>query len=220
MSALSSVQESRRRELGPFGGGPRKNLSREDAANRITAFVYGNILVITALVALHPQDLDGPKGVAYVVGTALSTFVAHVIAESVGLRVRTDIRPQRSTVVHELRNAVPILSSATLPALLMITVLAGVGGHRHGPAADHRRHCRAFGRAGVGPRPPPQGKGLVADVPVRDPSGRGVRGRRRPEMVAHPLSPGPKEAVLRATAGSGRRAAACTVTGWRWLLPR
>jgi VIT1/CCC1 family predicted Fe2+/Mn2+ transporter len=42
-----------------------------------------------------------------------------------GLRVRTDIRPQRSTVVHELRNAVPILSSATLPALLMITALLG-----------------------------------------------------------------------------------------------
>lgn len=120
-----SAQESRRRAPGLPGKDPRKGLSREDAASRITAFVYGNILVIAALVALHPHDLEGPKGVAYVVGTAVSTFVAHVIAESVGLRVRTDAHPRYTTVVHELRDAVPIASSATLPGLLMITALLG-----------------------------------------------------------------------------------------------
>ena len=107
------------------GADPRSHLSREDAASRISAFVYGNILVMASLVALHPEDLDGPTGMAYVTGTAVSTFVAHVVAESVGLRVRTDTHPRLSTIVHELRDAVPIASSATVPALLMIAALLG-----------------------------------------------------------------------------------------------
>jgi hypothetical protein len=123
MSEPSAVQGSRRGAPHPSREGPHEDLSREEAANRITAFVYGNILVITALVALHPDDLAGPKGVAYVVGTTLSTFVAHVVAESVGFRVRTDVRPERSFVVHGLRDAVPILTSATLPTVLMITAV-------------------------------------------------------------------------------------------------
>jgi hypothetical protein len=122
MSEPSSVPESRR-VPGPAGEGPRKELSREDAANRITAFVYGNILVMAALVALHPDDLAGPKGVAYVVGTALSTFVAHVVAESVGFRMRTETGPGRSFLAHGLRDAVPILTSAALPTVLMITAV-------------------------------------------------------------------------------------------------
>ncbi|MGO4806125.1 hypothetical protein AB4089_13435 [Arthrobacter sp. 2MCAF15] len=34
-------------------------------------------------MALDSEDLNGTKAVAYVVGTGVSTFVAHVIAESV-----------------------------------------------------------------------------------------------------------------------------------------
>lgn len=123
MNNPSSAQESHPRTPAPMGKNPYNDLSREEAASRTTAFVYGNILVIAALVALHPDDLQGPKGVTYVLGTAVSTFVAHVLAEAVGFRVRSDAHPRPSAVVHELRDAVPIASSATLPALLMITAL-------------------------------------------------------------------------------------------------
>lgn len=121
MTKSPAERPARRRTPDRFG----RDLSRAEAASRITAFVYGNILVIAALVALHPDDLNGPKGVSYVVGTAVSTFLAHFIAESVGYRVRTDSQPHRSEVVHELRDAMPIISSATLPAVLMVTALLG-----------------------------------------------------------------------------------------------
>lgn len=103
------------------GGG----LSRESAANRITAYVYGNILVTAALVALDPADLAASTALAYVVGTAVSTMVAHVVAETVGLRVRTNTPPGFSALAHELRDAVPIASSAAVPALLMVAALLG-----------------------------------------------------------------------------------------------
>ncbi|MGK7221193.1 hypothetical protein ACSNO4_00145 [Kocuria flava] len=98
----------------------------EHAAARIAAFVYGNVLVLAALVALHPEDLSGPKAVAYVVGTGVSTFVAHVLAESVAARVlHPEEPPARTDLRHELRAALPIASATTVPALLMGAALLG-----------------------------------------------------------------------------------------------
>lgn len=94
-------------------------LSAAEAASRITAYVYGDILVLAALVALHPDDLAGPKALGYVVGTGVSTFVAHVFAEAVGARVRTDRRPTAADLRHEVRDSLPILSATAVPALLM-----------------------------------------------------------------------------------------------------
>jgi hypothetical protein len=100
-------------------------LAPEDAARRVSAFVYGDILVLAALVALDPEDLNGTKAVAYVVGTGVSTFVAHVLAESVGFRLRTDQRLTREHMRHELRDSLPIVSATAVPALLLGAVLPG-----------------------------------------------------------------------------------------------
>jgi putative Mn2+ efflux pump MntP len=104
---------------------PERPVPIEDAASRIAAFVYGNILVLAALIALHPEDLAGPKAAAYVVGTGVSTFVAHLLAESVGTRVRTGRRLTAAQLRHELRDCLPIVSATTLPALLMGAALLG-----------------------------------------------------------------------------------------------
>ncbi|NLE78567.1 MAG: hypothetical protein GX610_03130 [Rhodococcus sp.] len=48
-------------------------LDRESAASRASAYVYGNVLVLAALVALRPDYLTGLEGVAYATGTAVST---------------------------------------------------------------------------------------------------------------------------------------------------
>jgi hypothetical protein len=100
-------------------------LTPEDAASRVAAFVYGDILVLAALIALDPEDLLGFKAVAYVVGTGISTFVAHVLAESVGGRVRTNKGLTGELLRHELRDAIPIISATTLPACLMGVALLG-----------------------------------------------------------------------------------------------
>jgi len=69
--------------------------------------------------------LLGPKAIAYVLGTGLSTFLAHVVAESVGSRVRLEGRNGGGLLRHLVLDAVPIASSALTPAVLMLTALLG-----------------------------------------------------------------------------------------------
>ncbi|MBB5917245.1 hypothetical protein BJY24_006157 [Nocardia transvalensis] len=94
----------------------RAPLDRDNAASRIGAYIYGNILVLTALVPVVTSEKH--LGVLIVLGTALSTFIAHSFAETVA---RT-VREQPTTVadrIREMRNSVPILSSAVLPCALL-----------------------------------------------------------------------------------------------------
>ena len=100
------------------------DLSREDGASRASAYVYGNVLVMAALIALHPDELRGPTGVLYLLGVSASTFVAHTLGEAVGLRVREGRSPDRAAVRHEIRNALPIATSAGLPAALLVLAWA------------------------------------------------------------------------------------------------
>ena len=53
-----------------------------NARRRISAYIYGNILVLAALIPVTKSQET--VGIAIVVGAALSTFLAHVFAESVG----------------------------------------------------------------------------------------------------------------------------------------
>ncbi|GAB2607525.1 hypothetical protein GCM10009696_11090 [Kocuria himachalensis] len=108
-----------------LNGQSNRRVPIEDAAGRIAAFVDGNILVPAAPIALHPDDLTGPQAAAYVVGTGVSTFVAHVLAESVGTRVRTGQPLTAAQPRHELRDGLPIVSATTLPALLIGAALLG-----------------------------------------------------------------------------------------------
>ncbi|GES38501.1 hypothetical protein RAJCM14343_3766 [Rhodococcus aetherivorans] len=95
----------------------RTPLDRDNAASRISAYIYGNVLVLAALVPI----ITGPKyvGIAIVLGTALSTFVAHAFAEAVGHTVRQGTPLTRAEKIAELRNSVPILSSAVLPCVIL-----------------------------------------------------------------------------------------------------
>ena len=92
-------------------------------ATRVSAYLYGDVLVLAALIALRPEDLTGTTGLAYVSGTALSTYVAHVLAEAVGSSLRATHRQSSTALQHELRDAVPIVSSSLGPALLMVAAL-------------------------------------------------------------------------------------------------
>jgi len=99
-------------------------LSREDVASRVSAYVYGNVLVMAALIALDPDELAGPTGVLYVLGVGTSTYVAHTVGEAVGLRVREGRSLDPAALRHELRGALPIATSAGAPAALLLLAWA------------------------------------------------------------------------------------------------
>lgn len=98
-------------------------LDRDNAASRISAYIYGNVLVLAALVPI--VTTDERVGILVVFGTALSTFVAHVFAEAVGHTVRAGRTPTRSDRMRELRNSVPVFSSAVLPCAILATAWSG-----------------------------------------------------------------------------------------------
>lgn len=98
-------------------------LDQENAARRISAYVYGNILILTAMIPLTTSDTV--VGILVVLGTSVSTFIAHVFAEGVGHAVRANSELTRAQRMDELRDAVPILSSALLPIVILAGALIG-----------------------------------------------------------------------------------------------
>ncbi|WP_280236734.1 hypothetical protein [Nocardia cyriacigeorgica] len=97
----------------------RMPLDRDNAASRISAYIYGNVLVLAALVPVVTAEKY--VGILVVLGATISTFVAHAFAEAVGRSVRMRSTLTMSEQLHELRNSVPILSSAVLPCVILAT---------------------------------------------------------------------------------------------------
>lgn len=93
----------------------RPDMPRDQIADRISAYVYGNILVLASLVILHHNEIENGFGLALVAGTTVSTFIAHAFAERLGSSVREHEHSMRDI----LRDSLPIVSSAAVPAALM-----------------------------------------------------------------------------------------------------
>lgn len=112
---LSGPAEARRPLLA------RKHpLEREEAAGRTTAYVYGNILVLAAMVALVPADTETSRALLIVLGTSVSTFVAHVFAEAMGAQVRITQTPTLSSAWGLAKESFPILTSGVLPSIILL----------------------------------------------------------------------------------------------------
>ncbi|KRC66383.1 hypothetical protein ASE12_17420 [Aeromicrobium sp. Root236] len=90
--------------------------SRDEAADRISAYVYGNILVLSSLIVLYNKDVRSGAGLAIVLGTAVSTFAAHAYSEWLGSAVREGGHASLPVV---LRDSLPIMSAASGPAVFM-----------------------------------------------------------------------------------------------------
>ena len=99
--------------------------SPEDAANRVSAYVYGNVLVMAALISLRPDDLRGPTGVLSVLGVGLSTVVAHMVGHGVGHRIRHGRSIRWTEVRREIRDTLPIGMAATVPSAILLPAWAG-----------------------------------------------------------------------------------------------
>ena len=88
---------------------------REDSARWVAARRAGQTVTrIAAAAGASPAAVRSGAAVAIVVGTVLSTYVAHVLAHSIGSLLVGEAT--WTAVREELRDAVPIISSGTTPA--------------------------------------------------------------------------------------------------------
>jgi len=108
-------------------------LDAHDVAHRISAYTYGNFLVLAALLTIQDaKAIYDNTAVLYIIGTGLTTYIAHVIAEMQEYRVLHSGTPPREFVKQALSNASPILGTTVYPVLLLI--LAAI--LPYGPASD------------------------------------------------------------------------------------
>ncbi|MFT4127410.1 MAG: hypothetical protein QM662_14425 [Gordonia sp. (in: high G+C Gram-positive bacteria)] len=108
-------------------GGP---LPPARAAARLAAYLYGNILVLASVVVASAHSIIDGTAALLVLGTGVTTYAAHVFAELIAhgnipeAHGAGDSAGLRRILGDELRDAVPIASSAIGPALVL-----GLGYH-------------------------------------------------------------------------------------------
>jgi hypothetical protein len=93
--------------------------------SRVSAYVYGNIFVLAAIFAISLESFTDWTAVIIVVATSATTFLAHVVAHNIGQAIGRAGDELRLHLAQEARDAVPIMTSGTGPAVLL--ALGAVG---------------------------------------------------------------------------------------------
>jgi hypothetical protein len=97
-----------------------EDLPVERVRSRVSAYIYGNIFVLAAIFATSPEGVAHWNAVVIVVATSATTFFAHVVAHNIGQAIgRADDEDLRVQLAREARDAVPIMTSGTVPAVLL-----------------------------------------------------------------------------------------------------
>ncbi|QZQ56129.1 hypothetical protein KZI27_04570 [Curtobacterium sp. TC1] len=118
------------RGRGPRGGRPDpRDLPIEHVRDRMSSYIYGNITVLAAAIAVDPAAIHHGSASWAVLATAVLTYLAHVLAHLVahglgGDESETD-DARRESVVTIMRNANPIATSGLIPAVLYAVAWAG-----------------------------------------------------------------------------------------------
>lgn len=93
---------------------------------RLAAYVYGNILVLAAVVVATGKSIVGGEAAVLVAVTAGTTYVAHILAHTVGQQLGRERHAHRPHVAHEVRDAVPILVSGVVPAMILLAATLSI----------------------------------------------------------------------------------------------
>jgi hypothetical protein len=94
-------------------------MSVERLRSSTSAYVYGNVLVLAAILESGETSVSDGDGVLIVAVTTLSTYFAHVMAHDIAQWVGRTPDEHRRETRHEFRDAVPILVSGVPPLLLL-----------------------------------------------------------------------------------------------------
>ncbi len=95
----------------------RDDLTAQRAESRMSAYVYGDVLVLAATAGVSAGAVRSGAALLVVLGTVLSTYVAHVLADVVGAVFAG--HASRAMVVAEARDSVPVVS-AGLPSFVLL----------------------------------------------------------------------------------------------------
>ncbi|TXR51655.1 hypothetical protein [Quadrisphaera setariae] len=105
----------------------------ERVRSRVSAYVYGNVLVLAAVVGCSPEYVHDGSAVVVVLATTVTTYLAHVVAHRTGGGVGRHREEAELHLRAELRDATPIVTSGVLPALVLL--VSALAGWRETPAA-------------------------------------------------------------------------------------
>jgi hypothetical protein len=101
----------------------------DDAARRVSAWIYGTVLAIAGLTLVTPEMSDEGGGAAILIGIGLGTLVAHIFADLIGEEVRERRKLTNDERRAILRDLLPVLTGMLPPAaLLALGTLPSVSG--------------------------------------------------------------------------------------------
>lgn len=126
MAADGGVSTQNRRLPGWMTDRAGDDLPTERLRVRLAAYVYGNILVLAAIVIATGKSIVGGEAAVLVIVTALTTYVAHILAHNVGQQLGRDRHAHRPHMAHEVRDALPILVSGLVPAAILLVATLSI----------------------------------------------------------------------------------------------
>jgi hypothetical protein len=102
----------------------------EHLAVRVSAAIYGTVLVLAALPLIDNDEVASGAGWELVSGVGVATWVAHLFAEVVGDGIRHGTAHDRAEIRRAMANGLPILLAAVAPAVMLFLGRADVLGGR------------------------------------------------------------------------------------------
>lgn len=102
----------------------RDDLDDRRAESRMSAYVYGDVLVLAATAGVSLGAVRSGAAVLVVLGTVLSTYVAHVLADVVGAVFAG--HASWAVVRAEARDSVPVVSAGAPSFVVLGAAALGV----------------------------------------------------------------------------------------------
>lgn len=91
------------------------DLDTDRVRARVSAYVYGNILTLAAVLGVDAESIEAGWALLTVLVTMSTTYLAHVLAHDIGQRLGRSPEEFHRHMRAELRDALPILTSGALP---------------------------------------------------------------------------------------------------------
>src|SRR6478736_2430641 len=85
-------------------------LPSDDAARRVSAWIYGTVLALAGLTLVTPQMSDEGGGAAVLIGIGVGTLLAHIFADLIGEEVRERRKLSSAERRELLRDLLPVLT--------------------------------------------------------------------------------------------------------------